>query len=150
MDWEMGIDIYTLLLLLLCCVQLLGTPWTVAHQPPLSMGFSRKEYWSGLPFPDPEDLPDPGIKPASPALAGGFFASEPPGKHLLISSLGQRCELFHVGCHLKVLCSVLVGNTCLPFEKPPPPQSGASPSPTLRVHGTLLKSESRSPQGLRS
>ena len=46
---------------------------TVAYQDPLSMGFSRQEYWSGLPFPPPGDLPDPGIKPASPALAGGFF-----------------------------------------------------------------------------
>ena len=57
-------------------VQLFVTPWTVAHQAPLSMGFSRQEYWSGLPCPPPGDLPDPGIKPesfTSPALAGGFF-----------------------------------------------------------------------------
>ena len=53
--------------------QLFVTPWTVAHQAPLSVGFSRQEYWSGLPFPSPEDLPDPGIEPMSPALAGGFF-----------------------------------------------------------------------------
>ena len=46
------------------------TPWTVAHQAPLSMGFPRQEYWSGLPFPPPGDLPDPGIEPGSPALAG--------------------------------------------------------------------------------
>ena len=62
----------------------LVTPWTIAHQFPLSMGFFRQEYWSGLPFPSPGDLPDPGIKPASlvsPALAGGFFTSESPGKH---------------------------------------------------------------------
>ena len=55
----------------------------VAHQAPLSMGFSRQEYWSGLPFPSPGDLPDPGIKPESPespALAGGFFTTEPCGK----------------------------------------------------------------------
>ena len=49
-------------------VRLFVTPWTVAHQAPLSMGFSRQEYWSGLPFPSPEDLPDPGIEPRSPAL----------------------------------------------------------------------------------
>ena len=57
-------------------VQLFTTPWTVAYQAPLSMGFSRHEYWSGLPFPPPGDLLDPGIKPtclASPALAGKFF-----------------------------------------------------------------------------
>ena len=46
----------------------LATPWTVTRQTPLSMGFSRQEYWSGLPFPSPEDLPDPGIEPRSPGL----------------------------------------------------------------------------------
>ena len=54
------------------------TPWTVAHLTPMSMGFSRQEYWSGLPFPSPGDLPDPGMEPMSPvasALAGGFFPS---------------------------------------------------------------------------
>ena len=56
------------------------TPWTVAHQASLSMGFPRQEYWSGLPFPSPGDLPDPGLEPASPALAGVFFTAEPPGK----------------------------------------------------------------------
>ena len=48
--------------------------------PPLSMGFSRQEYWSGLPFPSPRDLPEPGLELASPALSGGFFSIEPPGK----------------------------------------------------------------------
>ena len=55
-----------------------ATPWTIAGQAPLSMGFSRQEYWSGLPCPPPGDLPNPGFKPASltsPALAGGFFTS---------------------------------------------------------------------------
>ena len=56
------------------------TAWTVACQPPLSMGFPRQKYWSGLPYPPPGDLPQPGIKPTSPALAGGFFTTEPPGK----------------------------------------------------------------------
>ena len=59
-------------------VQLSASPWTVGHQAPLSMEFSRREYRSGLPFPPPGDLPDPGIKPASPALAGGFFTTEQP------------------------------------------------------------------------
>ena len=58
----------------------LATPWTVAHQAPLSMGFSRQEYWSGLPFPSPGDLPDPGIKPGSPVLAGGSFTPKSQGK----------------------------------------------------------------------
>ena len=57
-----------------------ATPWTVAFQDPLSMGFSRQEHWSGLPFPSPGDLPDPGIKPSSPALQVDSLLSEPPGK----------------------------------------------------------------------
>ena len=56
--------------------------WAVACQAPLTMGFSRQEDWSGWPFPSPGDHLDPGIKPASPALAGGFFTTEPPGKPL--------------------------------------------------------------------
>ena len=64
-------------------VVLFATLWTVALQAPLSLRFSKQEYWSGLPLPPPRDFPDPGIKPmspASPALAGGLFATEPPGK----------------------------------------------------------------------
>ena len=57
---------------------------TVALQAPLSMGFPRQEYWSGLPFPSSGDLPNPGIEPMSPALAGVFFTTEPPGKSTLI------------------------------------------------------------------
>ena len=66
-------------------VQLFATPWTAAHQTPLSMGFPRQEYWSGLPFPTPGDLPDPGIELTSlapPALAGMFSTTGPPGKSL--------------------------------------------------------------------
>ena len=72
---------------LLSCLRPFVIPWTVACQAPLSMGFSRREYWSGLPFPSPGDLPDPGIEPAFPALAGGSFTTEPPGKARLSSSL---------------------------------------------------------------
>ena len=61
-------------------VQLFVTPWTVARQAPLSMGLSRQEYWSGLPFPSPGDLPEPGIKPWSPALQADSLLMEPPGK----------------------------------------------------------------------
>ena len=57
-----------------------ATPWTVAHQAPPSMEFSRQQYWSGLPFPAPGDLPDPGIEPRSPALQADALPSEPPGK----------------------------------------------------------------------
>ena len=67
-----------------CCVlsyvQLFVTLWTVALQAPLPMEFSRQEYSSGLPFPTPRKLPHPGIQPGSPAIAGGFFTTEPPGK----------------------------------------------------------------------
>ena len=58
-------------------VQLFATPWTVAYQAPPSMGFSRQECWSGLPFPSPGDLPTPEIEPTSPALPGKFFTTEP-------------------------------------------------------------------------
>ena len=61
-------------------VRLFVTPWTVAYKGPLSMGFSRQEYWSGLPFPSPGDLPNPGIEPGSPALQVDALLSEPPGK----------------------------------------------------------------------
>ena len=94
-----SLHIWGPLSIVLSHVQLFATPWTVAHQAPLSMEFSRQEYWSrlpsptpgdvphlgtelmsALPFPTPGDLPDPGIKPGSPALAGRFFTTEPPGK----------------------------------------------------------------------
>ena len=60
-------------------VQLLVTPWTVVHQAPLSVGFSRQEYWSGLPFPSPGDLPDPGVKPQSPAFQADSLPFELQG-----------------------------------------------------------------------
>ena len=77
--------IYLTCVCVLSCVQLFATPWTAACQAPLSTGFSRQEYWSGLLFPTLGDLPDPGIKPASlasPALAGGFLTIVPPGKQI--------------------------------------------------------------------
>ena len=67
----------------LSLVQLLATPWTVAYKAPLSMGLSKQEYWSGLPFPSPGDLPNPGIKPGSPALQTDALPSEP--LHLLFT-----------------------------------------------------------------
>ena len=60
---------------LLSCVRLFANPWIVAHQTPLSKGFSGQEYWSGLPFPAPGDLPDTGMEPMRPALAGRFFTN---------------------------------------------------------------------------
>ena len=81
------------------CVQLFATLWTVACQAPLSMGFSRQEYWSELPSPPPGDLLNPGIEPmslASPVLAGRFFTTEPPGKPstyvVVVLSCIRLCE----------------------------------------------------------
>ena len=65
-----------------------ATPWTVVHQTPLSVGFPKQEHWSGVPFPSPEDLPRAGIKPASPASAGGFLATELP---VQFSPVTQSC-----------------------------------------------------------
>ena len=62
----------------LSCVRLFVTPWTVAYQAPLSLGFSRHQYWNGLPFPSPRDLSNPGIEPRSPALQADSLPSEPP------------------------------------------------------------------------
>ena len=63
-------------------VPLFATPWTVAYRGPPSMEFSRQEYWDGLPYPSPGDLPDPGIEPWYPALQADALPSEPPGKPL--------------------------------------------------------------------
>ena len=70
------------------------TTGTVAHQAPLSMGFLRQEYWGGLPRPPPGHLPDPGIKPSPPALAGGFFSAEPQGSPRILTA----------GCYTPPLC----------------------------------------------
>ena len=71
-------------------------PWTVAHQTPPSMGFSRQEYWSGLPFPSPGDLPDPGIEPRSPTLQADASTSAPPGTYKLKKENGYlRAYLFN-------------------------------------------------------
>ena len=69
------------------------SPWTIAHKAPLSMGFFRQEYWSGLPFPSPGDLPKPGIELMSPALAGRFFATEPLGRPYKTLQLGPTSFL---------------------------------------------------------
>ena len=75
---------------LLSRVRLFATPWTAAYQAPPSMGFSRQECWSGLPFPSPGDLPDPGIEPGSPALQADALLSEAPGKPYLDKTVLQK------------------------------------------------------------
>ena len=82
----------------LSCVRLFVTPWTIAYQASPSMGFSRQEYWSGLPFPSPGDLPDPGIEPRSPALEADALTSEPPGKiGEMISRVDKQGSTRHGG-----------------------------------------------------
>ena len=81
------------------CVQLVATPQTVAHQAPLSMEFSRQEYGCGLPFPSPEDLPNPGIKPGSPALQADSLPSEPLGKPQTLShvhTFTHNCQMHKI------------------------------------------------------
>ena len=76
-------------------VQLFATPWTIAHQAPLSKGLSQQEYWSGSPFSPPGDLPNPGIKPASPALAGGFFyhLNHPGSSNTIIHDVKNKTKI---------------------------------------------------------
>ena len=75
---------------LLSRVQLSETPWTVAYQASPSMGFCRQEYWSGLPFPSPGDLPNPGIEPRYPTLEADTLTSEPPGKPFIIGNWNAK------------------------------------------------------------
>ena len=79
-DYAKAFDCVKMKVKSLSCIRLFGTPWTVAYQAPPSMGFSRQEYWNGLPFPTPGGLPDPGIKPWSSAFQADALTSEPPGK----------------------------------------------------------------------
>ena len=74
-------------------VRLLAIPWTATHQAPLSMGFSRQGYWSGLPFPSPGYFPDPGIEPRSPALQEDTLTSEPPGNDIGEDAEGRNTFL---------------------------------------------------------
>ena len=89
-------------------VQLFATPWTAYHAPP-SMGFSRQEYWSGLPFPSPGDLPNPGIKVGSPALQADTLPSEPPGKLKMSTNTkwwtgcGEKGTLLHCWWECKLV-----------------------------------------------
>ena len=86
-----------------------GTPWSVARLSPLYTGFPRHEYWSGLPFTSPGDLPDPGIEPASPALAGGFFTTESLGKTDLLVSISLESPLLFISAShlpLRFVCLI--------------------------------------------
>ena len=95
-------------------VWLFVTPWTVAYQAPPSMRFSRQEYWSGLPFPSPGNLPDPGIEPGSPAWEADTLTSEPPGKPVGVYSYSKNISI----PSLSVLFSILEAFTFLVFGHP--------------------------------
>ena len=71
------------------------TPWTIVHYSPLPMGFSRQEYWSALLFPPPGDLPDPGIKPRSPALQADSLSHEHPKYHILVHTLLAESQIMN-------------------------------------------------------
>ena len=108
--------------------RLLETPWTIAHKALLSMGFFRQGYWRELPFPLPEDIPDPGIKPASPALAGIFFTTEPLG--------GPQPNIENPPSPFPLLVSVILASldSMLFFTTSPPHSLSSlsnSPSPGL-------------------
>ena len=84
-NWDITKDVVKVKVKSLSPVRLFATPWTVAYQASPSMRFSGQEYWSGLPFPSPGDLPDPGIEPAgSPALEADALTSEPPAKPIYL------------------------------------------------------------------
>ena len=80
-SYQQGVCVFVCVCVCVCAQSwpTLLTPWTVAFQAPLSVGFPRQEYWSGLPFPSPGDLSDPGIQPGSPTLQADYLPSEPPG-----------------------------------------------------------------------
>ena len=92
---------------LLSHVWLFATPWTVAYQAPPSMGFSRQKYRSGLPFPSSGDLPNPGIKPGSPALQTDALPSEPPGKPFSSIPIQMLGEMTNICSHRKLKDAVV-------------------------------------------
>ena len=118
------------------------TPWTAACQAPLSMGFSRQEYWSVLPFPSPGDLPNPGFKPRSPALQADSSSSEPPGNTLKKETVKShnRVRLFATPRTVAYQVPPSVGFprqeywSGLRFSSPDLPNSGIEPrSPALQA-----------------
>ena len=107
-------------------VWLFATPWTLAHQAPLSLEFSRQEYWSGLPFPSPEDLPDPGIEPGAPVLQVDSLPSEPlgkpPGKEDSVSSvhlnfLGNSLKIYKINISISLPVQYCVDPCRVPWSQ---------------------------------
>ena len=137
-------------------VPLFATAWAVARQAPLSMGFLRQEYWSGLPFPPPEDLPDPGIKPRSPALQVDSLPAEPQGKPFVHESevkLLSPVQLFGIPWTVVYQASLSMGffrqeywsGLPFPFTPDPGTEPGSLMSPALQSD-SLLSEPSGKPQ----
>ena len=124
LDWALGLSLKILCLfavIVLVVSSSFVTPWTVACQTPLSGGFSRQEYWSGLSFPSPGDLPDPGIELMTPALQGGSLALSHQGNLPLLTykmrivkvRFSQPCNKFEIGqLHIKCLEQCLAQGKC--------------------------------------
>ena len=137
----------------------LVTPWTTACQAPLSVGFSRQEYWSGLSFPSPGDLPDPGIKPTSPALAGRFFTTEPPRKPKIYLGAPRSLQGISLLNLKRVSAGCCVSENFFPFSTPGPSPHVIHKHPgwlpalpvTLKGAATLTKSAApRAPKSNRT
>ena len=94
----------------------LATPWTVARLAPLSMGFSRQEYWSGLPFPSPGDLPDPGMKSRSPALQADSLPSELQGKPSCVFCIVSVYKLCFIEIYYRITNVCLFTEVCFSTE----------------------------------
>ena len=106
--------------------------WTAARQAPLSMGFPRQKYWSGLPLPSPGDLPDPGIGPVSPALAGRFFTAAPPGKPQQTNTGTKIPQFGNTCCVILIMGSLVKSSCCCHHHGPHQPR-------TLWVLGIVTK-----------
>ena len=117
----------------------LATPWTVTCQAPLSMGFSRQEYWSGLPRPAPGDLPDPGMEPGSPALPGGFFYQLWYQGLLLVPSgcYNRILQSEWLINHRQLFLSHSCGSSKFQIEVTVDSVSGESPPPSWFIDGPL-------------
>ena len=121
-----------------CHVRLFATPWTVACQAPLSMGFSRQEYWRGSPCPPLGDRPNPGIEPRSPELETDALTSEPPGKSM-------DCSLPGSSVH-GILQARILEWVAIPFSRgSSQPREG---SPTLQVDSLSSESPGKPEKGL--
>ena len=116
-------------------VRIFLTPGTAAHQAPLSLGFPKQEYWSGLPFPSPGTLPDLGPEPVSPALVGRFFTTEPPGKPHVPSYLTAVSHAV-LSRHIHSL-SCIPGKILLFLQDPDEPTSPSLAPLTLTTTSTL-------------